>query len=49
MLPESLPDVTWSVPEGIYRSFSCGHEGLFTDGREKGMVCPPTVTPTPKI
>ena len=47
MLPENLPDVTWSTPEGIYKSFSCGHEGLFTDGREKGIVCPPIVSPTP--
>lgn len=48
MLPENLPDVTWSPPEGIYKSFSCGHEGLFTDGREKEVVCPPTPTPTGK-
>lgn len=47
MLPNDKPDVTWEVPNGVYKSNVCGREGLFTDGRETGIVCPPPVTPTP--
>lgn len=47
MLPLSAPDVTWKVPDGAYKSFTCGNEGWYTDGREKNIECPPIPTPTP--
>jgi len=46
MLPVGAPDVAWAAPEGIYKSNVCGREDLFTDGREKGIVCP-IISPTP--
>lgn len=47
MLPEDKPDVTWEIPEGIYKANVCGRENLFTDGREKNMDCVPTPTLIP--
>jgi hypothetical protein len=44
---DDRPDVPWEIPSGVYKSNACGKEGLFTDGREKGIACPPPVTPTP--
>lgn len=40
-------DVKWEKPDDVYKSGACGKDDYFTDGREKGIVCPPPTTPTP--
>ncbi|MFA7301518.1 MAG: transglycosylase domain-containing protein [Candidatus Shapirobacteria bacterium] len=48
MLPTDASDVTWEMPSGVYKLNTCGHEGLYTDGRENGIECPaPSPTPLP--
>jgi membrane carboxypeptidase/penicillin-binding protein len=47
ILPVNTPDVTWKMPEGIYKSNICGTDGIFTDGREKKIECLPLLSVTP--
>jgi membrane peptidoglycan carboxypeptidase len=46
ILLKDRKDVPWPVPTGVYRANSCGSSEYFTDGREKGIICAPTPTPT---
>ncbi len=40
-------DEGWSPPEGVKKIKICGRDEWFVNGSEKGIECPPPITPTP--